>query len=94
MVLPAIRREEWAIYYVYFYNDLIKKAGYDPQKALLHVVLSTCEGTRQYEGVPEEVWYILRSKHTPEQYFRRHICGKYRETVLHKDGSLTVVHDI
>ncbi|MBQ4259004.1 MAG: KTSC domain-containing protein [Lachnospiraceae bacterium] len=90
----TIRREEGAIYYVNFYNDLISQAGYDPQKALLHIVLSTREGIRQYEGVPEDVWYILRSKHTPEPYYRRNICGRYRETVIHDDGRITVVHDL
>ncbi len=77
-----------------FYSDLIEQAGYDPQRAILHVVLCNREGIRQYEDVPEDVWYILRSKHTPETYYRRNICGKYRETVLHDDGKITIEHDL
>ncbi len=34
----------------------------------------------QYEEVPEEVWYRLRSTHHPDAYYRRKICGCYAET--------------
>jgi len=58
---------------------LIEKIGYDPQCALLEVVLVNGGQVFQYEEVPEDVWYRLRATHHPDEYYRRKICGCYHE---------------
>lgn len=70
------------MYYISFFSALIESVGYDPQRAILRVKLLDNRGIRQYEGVPEDMWYCLREKHNPDVYYRRYICGRFRECVI------------
>lgn len=72
--------EDKAIYYIVFRSALIEKIGYDPLRAVLEVKMLKEKGVRQYEGVPEEIWYRLREKGNPDVYYRRYICGCFPET--------------
>ncbi len=70
------------MYYICFYSALIESVGYDPQRALLRVKLLRDGGIRQYEGVPEDVWYCLREKNNPDVYYRKNVCGRYPEIII------------
>ena len=72
--------EDGTIYYIMFRSNLIEKIGYDPLRAVLAVKLLKEREVRQYEGVPEEIWYRLREKGNPDVYYRRYICGNFPET--------------
>ena len=70
------------IKHIGFYSTLIETMGYDPQCALLEVKLICDRKIRQYENVPEYIWYHLREDYHPDVYYRRYVCGRYEETVL------------
>lgn len=42
---------------------------------------------KRYLNVPEEVWYQFRESANPDMYYRRCICGHFRESTAH-----TMVH--
>lgn len=65
--------------YVSFFSQLIERAGYDAQCALLEVRLLADGSVRRYEGVPEEIWYGFREHVSPDAYYRRYISGCYSE---------------
>lgn len=67
------------IFYTYFFGSVIEAMGYDPQRALLEVRFLQNGEVKQYENVPEEVWYYLRENRHPDMYYRRYICGHYKE---------------
>lgn len=67
------------IYYISFFSALIDSIGYDPQCARLEVRLSRDRRVKQYEDVPEEIWYGFRKSAHPDMYYRSHICGCYKE---------------
>lgn len=79
--------EDRKFFYVNFFSALIESIGYDPQRALLEVRLQREGRVRQYEDVPEDIWYGLRENNYPDMYYRRHICGHYRETAGAEMGS-------
>lgn len=70
------------IKHISFYSGLIETMGYEPQRAVLEIRLMSDRKIRQYDGVPEEIWYKLRNSHHPDTYYRRHICGCYEESIL------------
>lgn len=78
--------EEEKIIFVSFYSPLIEAVGYDPQCALLTVRLQRGGRIKQYENVPEDVWYYFRENRHPDMYYRRYICGHYRELSAGNDG--------
>ncbi len=59
--------------------------GYDPQCALLEIRLTGDGKVRQYGDVPEDTWYRLRESCHPDAYYRRYICGCYKEYVVSED---------
>ncbi len=67
------------IYYISFFSALIESIGYDPQCARLEVRLSRSRRVKQYEDVPEEIWYGFRRNAHPDRYYRSRICGCYKE---------------
>ena len=73
------------IKHISFYSALIETIGYDPQYAILEIKLLSDGKIRQYQGVPEEVWYHLRENYHPDTYYRRYICGCYKEIVIMDD---------
>lgn len=79
VLTKAFFMEGKTIFYVSFFSALIEAIGYDPQRALLEVRLSRGARVRQYENVPEDVWYHLRENGHPDAFYRRYICGHYRE---------------
>lgn len=74
--------EDGKTIYVHFFSALIESIGYDPQCARLEVRLLRERNVRQYENVPEDVWYCLRENNHPDVYYRRYICGHYEEKVI------------
>ena len=50
--------------------------------ALLEVRLLRRGRVRQYEDVPEDVWYRFRENGHPDAYYRSRICGRYKESVI------------
>lgn len=62
-----------------FCSTYIDAIGYDAQKALLEVRLAKNGRTRRYADVPEEIWYRFRESPSPDIYYRRFICGHFRE---------------
>lgn len=76
------------IKHISFYTGLIESMGYDPQCALLEIKLMSDGKVRQYEGVPEEKWYHLRDNYHPDTYYRRYICGCYKETVISDESEV------
>ena len=74
--------EGWKIFYVSFLSALIESIGYDPQCALLEVRLLRGGRVRQYENVPEDVWYCFRENYHPDAFYRSHICGCYKESAI------------
>lgn len=38
---------------------------------------------RRYVDVPEDVWYQFRESANPDMYYRRCICGHFREMPVH-----------
>ena len=77
--------EDKTIKHISFYSALIETIGYDPQCALLEIKLLSDGKIRQYQGVPEDVWYRLRENYHPDTYYRRYICGRYTEIILSED---------
>ncbi len=70
------------IKHISFYSTLIETVGYDPQRALLEIKLLSDGKIRQYQDVPENVWYRLRWEYHPDSYYRRFICGSYEEIIV------------
>lgn len=62
-----------------FCSTYIDAIGYDAQRALLEVRLARNGRIRKYADVPEEVWYRFRESPSPDTYYRRFICGHFRE---------------
>lgn len=77
--------ERKTIKHISFYSTLIETMGYDPQCAIFEIKLLSDGKIRQYQNVPEYVWYRLREDYHPDTYYRRHICGHYVETILQDD---------
>lgn len=75
-------REGGTIKHISFYTSLIQSMGYDPQCALLEIRLLYDGKIRQYQDVPEDIWYRMRDHFHPDNYFRRHICGRFEEVIL------------
>lgn len=71
-----------AIKHISFYSTLIETVGYDPQCAILEVKLAGDGKIRQYRNVPEYIWYRLREEYRPDTFYRRRICGCFKETIL------------
>ena len=71
-----------SIKHISIQSGLIETMGYEPQHALLEIRLSSNGKVWQYRDVPEDVWYQLREDHHPDAYFRRYVCGPYRESLL------------
>ena len=71
-----------SIKHISIQSGLIEPMGYEPQHALLEIRLSSNGKVWQYRDVPEDVWYQLREDHHPDAYFRRYVCGHYRESLL------------
>lgn len=70
------------IRHISFYTGIIETMGYDPQRALLEVKLMSDGKVRQFEDVPEDIWYHMRENYHPDTYFRRYVCGRFKETIL------------
>lgn len=66
-----------------FCSAYIDAIGYDAQRALLEVRMAQNGRIRRYANVPEEVWYQFRESANPDMYYRRCICGHFRETTAH-----------
>lgn len=66
-----------------FCSTYIDAIGYDAQRALLEVRMTQNGRIRRYVNVPEEVWYQFRESANPDMYYRRCICGHFRETTAH-----------
>lgn len=82
--------ERKKIRHISFYTTLIETIGYDPQRAILEVRLVSDGKIRQYENVPEYIWYHLRADYHPDTYYRRFVCGRYVETIVEEeDGEET-----
>ena len=75
------------INHISFYSTLIETMGYDPLRAILEVRLLSDGRIRRYENVPEYIWYRLREDYHPDTYYRRHVCGRFVETILPEDDS-------
>lgn len=78
--------EGGSIRHISIQSGLIETMGYEPQRALLEVKLSGDGKVWQYRDVPEDVWYQFREDRHPDAYFRRYICGRYRESLLADEG--------
>ena len=65
-----------------FCSTYIDSIGYDAQRALLAVKMIRTGRVRWYADVPEEVWYRFRESASPDLYYRRYICGHFRETAV------------
>lgn len=65
-----------------FSSTYIEAIGYDAQCALLEVRMANNGRLRRYVNVPEEVWYQFRESANPDMYYRRCICGHFRETTV------------
>ena len=63
-----------------FCSTYIDAIGYDVQRALLEVRMAQNGRIRRYMNVPEEVWYQFRESVNPDMYYRRCICGHFRES--------------
>ena len=63
-----------------FCSTYIDAIGYDAQRALLEVRMARNGRIRRYTDVPEEIWYRFRESASPDMYYRRCICGHFRET--------------
>ena len=74
------------IKHISFYSTLIETMGYDPQCAILEVKLLSDGKVRRYENVPENIWYRLREDYLPDTYYRRHVCGRFVETIISDGG--------
>lgn len=75
-------REGKSIKHISIQSGLIETMGYEPQNALLEIRLSSDGKVWQYRDVPEDVWYRFREDCHPDAYFRRYICGHYRESLF------------
>lgn len=62
-----------------FCSTYIDAIGYDAQRALLEVRMAGNGQIRRYADVPEEIWYRFRESASPDMYYRRCICGHFRE---------------
>lgn len=62
-----------------FCSTYIDAIGYDAQRALLEVRLVRNGRVRRYIDVPEETWYQFRESLSPDNYYRRFICGHFQE---------------
>ena len=71
-----------AIKNIGFYSGIIETVGYDPQCAILEIRLAEDGKVRRYGDVPEDAWYRLRESYHPDTYYRRYICGHYKEYVV------------
>lgn len=80
--MKKLDTEDKAIKHISFYSTFIATVGYDPQTAILEIKLLVDGRIRQYENVPEDIWYRLRENNHPDTFYRRHICGRFSETVL------------
>lgn len=65
-----------------FCSTYIEAIGYNAQRAILEVRMAKNGQIRRYTDVPEEVWYRFRESASPDMYYRRCICGHFRETVV------------
>ncbi len=65
-----------------FCSTYIDSIGYDAQRALLAVRMIRTGRVRCYADVPEEIWYRFRESASPDLYYRRYICGHFRETAV------------
>lgn len=74
--------EDKAIKHISFYSTSIATVGYDPLTMVLEVRLLVDMKIRRYRNVPEDIWYRFRDNYHPDNFYRRHICGHYTETVL------------
>lgn len=74
--------ERKSIKHISFYSTLIETMGYDPLCAILEVRLLSDGKIRRYENVPEYIWYHLREDYHPDTYYRRHVCGRFVETII------------
>ena len=63
-----------------FCSTYIDAIGYDAQRAQLEVRMARNGRVRRYADVPEEIWYRFRESASPDIYYRRCICGHFRET--------------
>lgn len=63
-----------------FSGTYIEAIGYDAQCALLEVRMAISGRLRRYMEVPEDIWYQFRESVNPDMYYRRCICGHFRET--------------
>lgn len=71
-----------------FCSTYIDAIGYDAQCALLEVRMARSGRVRRYADVPEEIWYRFRESASPDMYYRRCICGHFRETAARNIVSL------
>lgn len=78
------RKDEFIITFS-FCSTYIDAIGYDAQRALLEVRMAGNGRIRRYADVPEEIWYRFRESASPDIYYRRCICGHFREM---KSGNL------
>ena len=62
-----------------FCSTYIDAIGYDAQRAMLEVRMARSGRIRRYADVPEEIWYRFRESASPDIYYRRCICGHFRE---------------
>lgn len=62
-----------------FCSTYIDAIGYDAQRALLEIRMTGSGRIRRYADVPEEIWYRFRESESPDMYYRRCICGHFRE---------------
>ena len=65
--------------HIHFFSVTIESVGYDAQRALLEVKLMQGSRIYRYREVPEEVWYRFRETASPDIFYRRYICGCFKE---------------
>ena len=75
-----------SIRHISIQSGLIETLGFEPQRALLEVKLSGDGNVWQYWYVPVVVWYQFWLDRHRDAYFRRYICGRYRESLLADEG--------
>jgi hypothetical protein len=64
----------------------IASAGYDAQYAILEVEFALDGQIWQYLGVPEDIWYRLKTEKLPDDFFRSSIQGRFQEKLIFSKG--------
>lgn len=65
----------------------ITSMGYDAQLAVLEIEFRIDGQVWQYYGVPEDIWYALRSTTFKDSFYYEYISGKYSERLMYAKKS-------